>query len=419
VLLALGGWLLIRDFRGSDSGTTKQVTQFLFAPRHSIELVFEEPQVLRVGESIFEKQGDKYLRIGEIASVTPPSSEHAFRHLTKTAIAEIYSSASPIREGDRLTYIPASESMEWVVSSMLTRERRARLNQLVQSAFIDHQREIAEHFAPIIEQSLQAASVVIWEDLQAIAPEYQERWRLIGERFRQDLVEARLVPVLQDVVWPIIVQESRPLLNQIGEQIWNQASFWRFGWRAVYDMLPLTETDLTRHEFERFVQLDAIPVLEANMDRILQLEQVIFQRIVQNPQVQSEVAASLRHVLNDREAQALAVEMLQRVFVNNPRLNNVLVEIWNSPRAKQVVQLANDRLEYTITAIGEELFGNPHTEITPEFSRVLRYKVLRKDCQWLLLDRKSDGGEPLKTINVTVGLQSTENPFHVPAEKRN
>jgi hypothetical protein len=111
--------------------------------------------------------------------------------------------------------------------------------------------------------------------------------------------------------------------------------------------------------------------------------------------------------------------MLERAIVQNPRLNKVIFDIWNSPRAKHVIQLANDRMDYTLAAIGEELFGNPHTAITPEFSRVLRFKVLHKDNQWLLLDRGSSGGEPVDSIDVQIGGDSIDNPFHLPAESRN
>lgn len=415
-LCALGCWYLIRDFQSAQGSTAGQLARFLFVPRETITLEFPSPQILRVGESIFERRGNRFVRIGEIVHVVPASSNRGARAWIQSATAEIYSSAAPVRSTDRITFIPASESMSWVLASMLTPERRSRINQLLQEAYWEHHREIADHFRPIVEQTLEQASLVIWEDLQVVAEEYRDRWQVIGDRYRADLVDRRLVPLLRNVIWPIVVHESSPLVGQIAEQIWNRTSFWRFGWRAMYDMLPLTDRELTRREFERFVQVDAVPVLEAYLGRILQLQQDILQKVVQDPRVQSELAASFRHVVQDQEAQALAIEMLQRVVVNNPRLNKVLVEIWSSPRAKQVIQLANDRMEYTIAAIGEELFGNPHTAITPEFSRVLRFKVLHKDCQWLLLDRGRGNGPPIQSIEVNIGVDSTEDPFHVAAE---
>jgi hypothetical protein len=417
VLGIAGGWYLIRDFVGSSRGTFKQIATFVAAPRQVLELEFPSPQILRPGESIFQRREGRYHRIGEIVSKQPYPEDTPSSPWTMRATAVIYSSSAPIADGDQLTYIPATESMTWVVASLLTPERRARINDLLRNAYLEHRNELLAHFGPLLEETLREASIVIWEDLQQIAPEYDEQWSAIGERYRADLVEKRLVPLLQEVIWPIVVAESQPLLNQMGEEIWNRTSVWGFGWRAMYDVLPLPQRDLTRHEFERFVQTEALPVVEEHLNDILDLQQQIFSRIAADPQVQAELAASLRHVLQDEEAQGLALGMLQRVMTNNPRLNKVVMDIWSSPRATYLVDLANDRLDFTIASIGEELFGNPYTAITPEFSRVLRYKILHKDSQWLLLDRKG-GQRRAESIQVHVGLPSIENPFHVPAEQR-
>jgi hypothetical protein len=339
--------------------------------------------------------------------------------LTQHAIAKIYSSAEPIGVNDRLTYVPATESMSWVIASMLTPERRERIGQLLFEAYQDHHQEIVENFRPIVEDSLREASAIILEDLRAVAPEYEAQWQALGDRYRDELVNRRLVPLLREEIWPLVVRESEPLVSQIGQEIWSRASFWRFGWRAMYDVLPLPERELTKREFERFVQSDAVPALQAHLQDLLALQQRIFIAIAQNPKVQSELAASLKHVMSDEEAQDLAGAVLQRVVTQNQRLNAALLEIWNSPRVQQAFETANYRLEYTISSIGEELFGNPHTAITPEFSRVLRYKVLHKDCQWLVLERGASAGQPARSLDVVIGDSTTANPFHVPAEKRN
>lgn len=418
ILGIIGAWYLARDIGSSQTGTARQVARYLLAPRHRIELEFPSPQKLRVAESIFERRGDEFVRIGEIVAIRSLSGEPTRDGWTQHAVAEIYSSAQPIRSNDELTYIPSTESMQWVVASMLTAERRATVQQLLREAYFDHRQELTAHFRPLIEATLREAATIIWEDLQAIVPEYDEQWQRVGERYRNELVDRRLVPLLRNEIWPIVVRKSSPLVNQIGEEIWDRTSIWRFGWRAMYDVLPLPQRDLTRAEFERFVETDAIPVLQAHLLDLFSLQQVILAEVSRSPQVQAEIVASLQHVMADEEVQKLVTDMLQRVVVNNPRLNAVLTDIWNSPRAQAGVDLANQRLEFTIAAIGEELFGNPHTAITPEFSRVLRFKVLHKDCQWLVLERGSAEAQVAASIDVRIGLPTTDNPFHIPAEAR-
>ena len=85
--------------------------------------------------------------------------------------------------------------------------------------------------------------------------------------------------------------------------------------------------------------------------------------------------------------------------------------------------MTNARLESTITGIGQILFGSPDGDITPEFSRVLRSRILRKDDRWMVFhagdssgidNRDSDNG--MRVVRVVPGATSTENPFHIPAE---
>ena len=70
----------------------------------------------------------------------------------------------------------------------------------------------------------------------------------------------------------------------------------------------------------------------------------------------------------------------------NPRLRAVLEKHWRGPQAEQAFLLASQRLEPAVHQIGQILFGTPETGVTPEFARVLRNRILRKDRRWLVLE---------------------------------
>jgi hypothetical protein len=141
--------------------------------------------------------------------------------------------------------------------------------------------------------------------------------------------------------------------------------------------------------------------------------------LAENDEVRGVIASSLQAIAQDREVRDLAISLLREVLLHNERLNDRLVEIWSSPQAERAMRLTNDRLDHAITSIGAELFGDPFVAITPEFSRVLRYKVLKKDFHWFLLERGAAEARPVVgQLPVTVGEPSLENPFHIPAEKR-
>jgi hypothetical protein len=77
---------------------------------------------------------------------------------------------------------------------------------------------------------------------------------------------------------------------------------------------------------------------------------------------------------------------------------------------------ANERLGPTVTQIGEAMFGNPRKQITPEFSDVLRSRVLFKDSRWLTLSEVQNATSDPSFI--LPGPADPKRPFHVPATKR-
>ena len=125
-------------------------------------------------------------------------------------------------------------------------------------------------------------------------------------------------------------------------------------------------------------------------------------------------------VLRDPEFQRLTMDLLQDVFVDNQRLTQVFEKNWKSEEAKRALEITNKRLDPTITRIGQALFGSPELSITPEFSRVLRNRILHKDDRWLVLHLAEDRSRELgvrETMRVMFEETGTENPFHVPARK--
>ncbi len=307
--------------------------------------------------------------------------------------------------------------MGWVINSMLTPERRDRIGTIISAAYQQHFEAITQQFRPILQQTMREAAPLVWQDLIHSIANHREQLGEIGQRYQADLIEQRIFPLVQQTIWPIVAEEANPVLIKIGQGIWNRISLWSFGWRYMYDALPLPQRDLTKKEFQRFVASEVVPMIKSYLPEIIDVQKRILERIANDPEVRSVVADSLQKISQDQQMRELAIDILRDVLVNNDRLNDVLQNIWNSPQAKQAINLTNQRLEFAITSIGQELFGDPHVAITPEFSRVLRYKVLKKDFHWFLVER---GGEsrPVESVDVEIGNASLANPFHIPVETR-
>ena len=119
------------------------------------------------------------------------------------------------------------------------------------------------------------------------------------------------------------------------------------------------------------------------------------------------VRENLRKVMSDPELQAIIWDVLQEAVVENVALRTSLLDYWKSADVQDTLQLASVRFEPAARAIGDTIFGNRESGITPEFSRVLRTQILMKDRRWLVVipkpDRRSsvvtpDGSELLQII---------------------
>ena len=372
---------------------------------------------MQVGDPIVVFDGETADIVGHVVQVSQESPVTTTADWTNWGKIELYASTPPLRDGDYLSSHHTPDSMDWVVQMMLPATIRSEIGKLILNAYREHHAKIAEVLQPIIVKSIRETADVIREEFNNSISRRDIQIQELADRYQIELVEQELIPLIQDEIWPIIQEEITPLALEIGEEIWQHASIWRFGWRAVYDSLPLTNQKLVQREFQRFLEKHAVPVFESRLPDILALQTDILQNVSANSQVREVVSNIARKVLRDPEFQQLTIDMLRDVFINNARLTDVFERNWNNEEARNALKMTNDRLDPTITEIGIALFGSPETMITPEFSRVLRYKILNKDDRWLVLhlhQPRSPTDSTPSRIPVVEGVTGTENPFHVP-----
>lgn len=423
--------LFSRSALKDSTAAPARIAKFLATPVRPVELQFTLPQIVKIGAPIFLEKDGMAKPIGRITRVESADSTETKEVITSVAYAELFSNAPVVTESAYLTFHETPGDFGWVVEMMLPQKNRDEIGRLIMSAYADHQREIVSALRPVVEKSIADATEIIREDLQVAIANREAELNQLGNKFQNDLVEKEIVPLVQNEIWPIVRYESEPLVTEIGQEIWKEVSVWRFTWKYLYDRSPLPERNLAQKEFRRFVDGKAVPILEAHIGDFVSVQQEILKQVSQNEKVKATVAKSIREVAEDPEVQKLFVEVFQEVFVDNPRLQKVLEENWQSPEAQKALAMTNARLEPTITEIGQTLFGSPDEEITPEFSRVLRHKILRKDARWLVIHDDEAGksetdpstsklnrASQIRVIKVVPGATSTENPFHIPATKR-
>lgn len=375
-----------------DNSLWPRASGYFSKPRQTVDLHSPNYQRLGFGDPIFIVDGSSVSRVGNVAFIDFGEGYEEYKiGDTKTASATLYGRCPPLEAGDYVEVHAADDSMEWVVKTMLPPESRARISKLIVDAWKQNQQELLAKFGPLIEESIADAGNIISEDLKASIANHQAEIDQLSSRFQDQLIQREIVPLVKEEIWPIVKEESQPLVETIGREVWKEVSVWRFGWRYLYDRSPLPEKQLTEKEFNRFVESKAVPILENHVDDFIDVQKQVLARIANNQAVKQTVSESLRQVTQDQDFRDLVASISKEVLVDNARLKETLNQNWSSPQARRAMEFANYRLDPTILKIGQSMFGSTRTAITPEFARVLRNKILRKDKRWLTLHAKSIG----------------------------
>lgn len=378
----------------------------------TVELYSLEYQRLGFGDPVFLQANGETVRIGNVAYIDFGEGwEDCKIGDTHTAQVTLYGNAPALEPGDYMEVHQSSQSMEWVLRTMMPAETRQRIGQLITQAWTEQQEDLIALFKPLIEDSITDATRVIREDLQVAIENHREEIDKLSQRYQEQLVQKEILPLVRNEIWPIVQEEAQPLAEEVGREIWKEVSVWRFGWRYIYDNSPLPEKKLTEKEFNRFVEKSAVPILENHFEDFIAIQESLISKISSNKAVKETVSKSIREVANDPEFRTLVTSIFREVLIENQRLKQALNSTWKSPRAQFAMDKANRSLDPVITEIGATLFGSTHTAITPEFARVLRGKVLHKDSRWVTLHTKAAGNRDEKLAQQIIsGNQNAKTP---------
>ena len=132
-----------------------------------------------------------------------------------------------------------------------------------------------------------------------------------------------------------------------------------------------------------------------------------------HPEFTADVAAE---IIADPQTQKIVREVLTETLIKNERLREVWSSVWSTDEARDALDLAGDRLEPVVRSIGDELFGSEEQGINPNFARVLRNQILRKDRRWIVARRgdAAGGGDSARAEQPpTIQLSGESMPYPV------
>ncbi len=386
--IAWAGWQIRRLAAMPENGAAQLVAslwEFSTGDRQMVQLEVDSSWQLQVGDPIFRIHSqDAVEQVGEVRRVFKQTTGDGDRRTMADAL--LYPVLPPVTKDTRMRFYTTPKSMAWVMETMLPPQKRAAVGREVAATYAANHRQILDALRPIILAGLADAVDVVQDDLAAAIARRREALEKLGTRYQQQIVRRELLPLVREEIWPLVRQRAEPIASQIGEEMWDRASIWRFGWRYLYDASPFPDKRLTSKEWQRFVQEDGIPVLNAHTDEIIDLQRQILTDLASNEKIRQVVRKNLTQVIDDSEFRSIVWQITREVLVDNPRLHQALERRWRGQESQKAMKRAAGSVEPAVRRIGDLLFGTREEGITPEFAQVLRNQILDKDRRWLVID---------------------------------
>ncbi len=390
------------------SGSDESLKNYLLGKRNEVSVSVPKGS-LRLHDPVFlQQRNGSWLQVGFVQTLALTSAKSGNTY--SSAILNWHSSQIEATDCRFMLYRNRGR-LEDVIATMLPPATRAKIQERLATTMKQHGEELSNAFVPLVQDSLKRSLPIIETELRLSVQRHRSEIEALGDRWNDEVVSQRLVPLARREIVPIVRKHGEPTAEEIGRELWDRASIWSFGWRAAYDGLPLVpRKDLVREEWTRFVEDEAVPVFEERMDDIVTSIQRIVADVAANPKVRKELTDVAIVIANDPEAQILVRQILKESLVDNQRLKDSWKEVWNSDQARKAFDLAGDKLEPVIRKIGDDLIGSRELGINPNFARVLRSQILGKDRQWIVAI-PNHGEDPTQLPQLEISQEAMPYPI--------
>lgn len=382
-LILVGVWL-VRD-QAAIGNVTASPASLLWeslTARTTTISINDASQRIRDGDVVFAKTDDtsKWQEVGYVSAVQSNGERTAPNRVIVT-LFEPELADTP----NRYVMHRSSGRLDEVLATLLPADRREALQVRLREAMNAHADEVTAAVVPLVLESFKASVPIIEQELAASIERHQTEIDELADRYRDEIVQERLVPLVRQEVIPIIRRHGQEPAEEIGREIWDKASLWRFGWRALYDKSPLPERELVQEEWRRFLDQEIVPTVEEHLDEMAAAVEKMLRDLAANETLREELMDVASTVVDDEQARELVRSIVEEAVWENQRLRETWTNIWTSPDAKRRLRIAGERIEPILRQIGDEVMGTREGGIEPGFAKVLRNQILGKDRTWITI----------------------------------
>lgn len=323
-----------------------------------------------------------------------------------------------VNANSRFEFHQTTGSLAEASGLLLPPDKRAVVAEMISRYAKDQGRQSVAAMIPIIERAIAGSVPVLEASLRASLERHQSEIDDVAGRFKRDVVNEQLIPLAKSRVLPIVRRHGEPPAQLIGRELWDRASLWGFAWRAALDRSRLASDDLVAKEWSRFVDEEAIEVLEQNSDLIVSSITNIILDAANDDVIRDGLADALSSVQNDPATRRLVQTVLRESIAENQSLRRVWSDALTSPEAMRIIDRAGRDLEPIVRQIGDVILGSADGGLSEGLTRVLRNQVLNRDRRWIMArDGTRDGTSDRSPRPAGVLVRSNENrilpPVHL------
>jgi hypothetical protein len=388
--LALAAWVGARNAqeRLGDAGTVA-AGLWRFAARQPPRATVRFPPGTQVlpGDAVCVRDSRGLREAGQVRSLSDAGDRIE-------AVVEFFDpdGETPARDA-RFAAVPNDLAPAWTLEVLLPPERRAHLAAQLNVFAKEHSEEILRTFWPPAELFLRDAAAILEEDLPRILLKRDDQVQKILQKHRDTTFQKEMLPVLKEEAWPRVQERAKPLIEDIGEELWGRLPKWELGWRYVYGQLPFTDSEIMRRRWNRYMEEEAIPVLGEHTDDFLAVVEEVFSDLAANRRVTDSVRKGIGQFIQDPDFAALVREIFLELSSSESRLVASFRERFSSPEFAGNLNRLMESLGPTLEACADRiLLDQERGAIHPELARVLRRQIFLKDACWVLLEPGT--GEP-------------------------
>lgn len=284
-------------------------------------------------------------------------------------------------------------SLSEVTATLLPPDKRREVAELLGRWASENGRRVAGELVPILESALIRSLPLIRQGIAQSLSRHDAEVSAVGRKFQTDVVNDKLLPIARSRLIPIVRRHADEPARVIGQELWNRASLWSFAWRAVVDRSRLSDEDLVAAEWTRFVDEEAIPVLEDHRESIAETIRRIIVDAAADGEVREGLSDAAMTMVNDSATRQLAEVVLREAIAENQPLRRLWIDAVRSPEATRLIRQTASDIEPMIRQIGDTILGTAQGGISPGLTRVLRNQVLGRDRRWIVASPAGSGGE--------------------------